>query len=456
MNKKRLVVIMVVFTCLLGVGAIYIGSRLGNIPTTTPLETEAAIIDPETKIDYQFNSGNGTCTLEKINGTLCLAFSGSYNQFTKNWCYGDWSSNAGGCSCPHNGYGTNDGQCAINYSPKPGSSYPGENPACLDGQFGIQNCNPEVYFTHSTTYPKNYANIVCLDKSWCEFQQIDLLVGTGNYTCFLSGYLGNTNVCQGVTQTPTNTPSITTTNSPVYTPTLTITGTPVTRTPTVTFTSTPTTPGSSSTPTSTPTKTPTFTPTSTPTNTITNTPTNTPVSSSTVTPTITKTPTASPSSSPTTTPKVSTIPTTALVSDSVDQIIFGLMIIISGLYLYLSGNYIKIGNLFWNNGGKGLSYTGESAFMKLKIFFYDGGYNFFAQIKLLLNNTKISLIKINLFFYNLVLNFLTQGKHLLNNIKTTEKHLLNNIKTTLQDQKSDSKTRYENKIIREREEKSKK
>jgi len=314
-----LIIVLLIFTICLGAGAVYIGLYLEQTPTTAPVESKAATYDQETKIDYTFNGGNGTCTLQRMNDSLCLAYTGSYNQFAKHWCQGDWSSNSGGCSCPYNGYGSGAGQCATTHSPSPGFSSPGEAPACLDGQFGIQGCNPEIYFTHSVYHPNNYANVVCLDKTWCQFQQIDLLVSGSGYTCFLSGYMGDTDVCNA---TPTPTP----TNTYTPTPTMTITYTP---TPTMTITYTPT-----------PTMTITYTPT--PTITITYTPT--------PTMTITYTPTLTPSITVTVSP--SKLPPTALVTDEIDQVIIGIFLIFLGVFVYQSGFYIIIGNLFWTNDGQ--------------------------------------------------------------------------------------------------------
>ena len=230
-SRRNLIIVLLIFTICLGAGAVYIGLYLEQTPTTAPVESKAATYDQETKIDYTFNGGNGTCTLQRMNDSLCLAYTGSYNQFAKHWCQGDWSSNSGGCSCPYNGYGSGAGQCATTHSPSPGFSSPGEAPACLDGQFGIQGCNPEIYFTHSVYHPNNYANVVCLDKTWCQFQQIDLLVSGSGYTCFLSGYMGDTDVCNATpTPTPTNTytptPTMTITYTPTLTPSITVTVSP--------------------------------------------------------------------------------------------------------------------------------------------------------------------------------------------------------------------------------------
>lgn len=94
-----------------------------------------------------------------------------------------------------------------------------------------------------------------------------------------------------------------------------------------------------------------------------------------VTTTVTQTPTATPTQTPTATPTATVpptttvvpttiIPATALVSDEIDRMIIGFVLLAMGFALYKSGLYINLGNVIWNKGGAsvwgGISDTGTS------------------------------------------------------------------------------------------------
>src|SRR5690606_16396381 len=86
---------------------------------------------------------------------------------------------------------------------------------------------------------------------------------------------------------------------------------------------------------------PSATPSQTPTNTPTNTPTSTPSVTTTIVETPTPTPTASPSPSPST-----TLPPTALISDEVDRVLIGIVMVVAGISFYLFGVQDTFGRLY--------------------------------------------------------------------------------------------------------------
>jgi len=224
-------------------------------------------------------------------------------------------------------WGTNYGPCSGNCDSGPECSGYGDPPAgmmfsCWEHQ-GSYGCYAETtneggnscYLSCSAGWQPCGCNVAQCEQR-CRDQHAGQ-TGTWNYT----------DICDGCQQKFTCTCTL-----QAYTPTPSPTQPPVTSTPTPTTpqsgtpTPTPTTPQSG-----TPTPTTPFTATPSPTPTITYTPTGTPS----LTPSHSSTPTPTPTA---------TLPPAALISDSSDRILIGVLLIAGGLWVYLSGAYQVIGN----------------------------------------------------------------------------------------------------------------
>lgn len=164
------------------------------------------------------------------------------------------------------------------------------------------------------------------------------------------------------------------------------------------------------------------TPSPTPT---TGTPTPTPTTG---TPTPTTTTTVTPTTTTTTVPPTTTRPPTgtgtlvptALISDDMDRVIIGLVLLTVGLVLYKSGMYINIGNVLWNRGGstvwggvsgtgsainQGLDSTWDSMITtqnKVEVFFLKLGFRFKALLKIIANFFLGIYDKISIFVLTLI------------------------------------------------------
>jgi hypothetical protein len=107
------------------------------------------------------------------------------------------------------------------------------------------------------------------------------------------------------------------------------------------------------------------------------------------------------------------MPKTALVSDEIDRIIFGVVLMIFGLFIYRSGTYIKLGDLFWKKGGK----------------------NVYEK-----TNDTIETVE----------NNIEQTKELVSDTVYVSKRVIDNVTTklgnALDDQALDPKTRFEKKV----------
>jgi len=292
MNQKRVVAIgLIILTLLIGGAAVYVGIKLGKTPDVGPVTSQAeSYQDISYTSNAKANDGNVYCHLSFESNTVCLVKDqGSYYQFSSHYCTGGAALNPTGCNCP-----LNDSKCADRSTWTDGPAL--HDPAETTPQyFGSKN-NPENYNID------NQVTKICIQRSWCNFQEIDFNTVVGTAACTLAADTTNVSECNtanAAATTPTVTPS------PTATP-------EITATPTVT-----------------PTATLTPTPSPTPTRLVTK------------------------AAAVTTTPKT-TVPKTALVSDEFDRIIVGLMLIFVGLLIYRSGLYISLGNIYWNNGGRKL------------------------------------------------------------------------------------------------------
>ena len=290
-NKKILVIFLLLLTVVLGGGAIFISSRLSGTPSTAPQQTSAYACPV-------LSNYLGSCQMppNQCAGPICMK-GVLFTLYSTSQCYPGQMMN-----CLSTG------------------------PACSSSDCGP--CLPSCSSDEDVVSPVGNA---CPAGSH---------VTKGTCSGCDNPYWG---CCQPkiVTNTPTPTPTYT------YTPTVTNTFTPPitnTFTPTITNTFTPTitntfTPTITNTFTPTITETPTNTPTGTITITITPTTTFTPTISSTFTPTTTRT--ITPSITNTITP-TTTLPPTALISDEIDRIILGFILITAGLVFYK----LKFGLLF--------------------------------------------------------------------------------------------------------------
>ena len=418
MNRKRFIALaLILATIIIGGGAVYIGIKLGQQPDVTPDDVSAATYNG---IIYQYGPSNQEqCELVFRDETVCLQvksnyrylLNGSSSQFASHFCDGDWSVNGQGCSCP----GGTPQNCSDRSSWK-------NNPAPH-----IQNITPRWVNPSGDANPEFYTGEsvyqICLQRDWCNFQQIDVeFDGDVAPECFLSGYTGNLDICKEEPEPLACNSGICTEDAqckninpnyecdfdydlnpdgsegmcqlvetacdpgevlePGENPCSCVpAGTTITPTPTDTPTNTPTgTLTITNSPTNTPTNTPTRTPTNTPTGTLTRTPTGT------ITRTVTNTPTGT------------ILPPTALISNEVDLIVFGLLLVIAGGFIYKSGLYISIGQLYWNNGGKNVS----SGILNVSEDLKHGSNSFFSSIKGFETSLIMSFKKIGL---NIVYSF---------------------------------------------------
>lgn len=424
MKKKTLIVGLIVFTVLLALGSIFISLKLKELENTTPEPIEAYSYG---KCSVRSNS-NGSCqmpdyTAPRCTGIICMkgvkfnlnsGASCKAGQMMNCYAQGPTCapSDCGPCrpdcgsgtsvppvngSCP-NGSVKTKGECARCNNPYWGcckGSEPTPNPQQLA-------CGQYECADYGATYGGGYDN-------WCQGYE------TGNYYC--NRGVSNPNnpnkhgQCQikrcpegyeivlpcGCVRSST-TPSVTPTATPTNTPTNTPSETPT------------------ATPSETPTNTPTITITGTITITITETPTNTP--------TITLTQSVTPSITDNVTPTPSKLPPTAIISDETDRVIAGIIFITIGLYFYFSGNYLTLGNVVWNNGGKSV-YKGGAYIFNPVINILN---KFLTQVNLISNNIKLAFIK---FKDSFSLGFLEMYNKLINNIKNifvnTKKNLIRSV-----------------------------
>jgi len=294
MNTRRngIILILLIFTVILGITAVYIASRLGWGPFNEPQTIKASTAYG---IEYYFNDGGGICSLEQNNAdqTICLVINDSnmvsdkYQMLSSNYCNGKADSNS--CVCTS----TND-WCA-NRTPSEWDGGPAyKEPSDVITKYWTKDSknNPEYYTS------ENMAKKVCVQREWCGSQQIFFSTGkTSTFECYLSTTTIGLESCVNAidpSKTPTNTPE----NTQVMTPE----------------------------------------PTDTPYATVTTAHTRTPI------------PTEIPVATPTTTSEI--IPDTSIITDEVDRLIIGIVLVIFGVYIYKSGKYIQIGDLFWQRGGK--------------------------------------------------------------------------------------------------------
>ncbi len=367
MNKKLIAIALITLTLIIGGAAIYVGMRLSD-GTTSPTDVEAY---ESNGILYTYSCPAGNVVAE--NGTVCLYVPNYAGYFiSKHWCNSStWLYD--GCQ------NTSPTSASVHYmadgSINQQGLYSPSSAACecsAGGPNGTGNCADVKYSSVSCNInlfrQAPFVTKICLDRvpgdrsqTFCGLQQIDL--STGN--CFLSGLMSGVPECQALP--PTETPSLTPSEVPSITPSVSNTLTPsVSISPTVAPSITPSIRPSftpSVAPSITPSIAPSITPSIAPSITPSIAPSITPSIAPSITPSIipsvspsrTLTPTVSITGSqlPTVTPSASTtpLPQTAIVTDEIDRMIIGFILLMIGLGLYKSGLYISLGNLLWNNGG---------------------------------------------------------------------------------------------------------
>ena len=321
--KKVALVMFVVLTLLITGGAIFIGIKLSQTPSTAPEDTNAQV-----PVGC-FESAEGYCACETSSSTPSLSNCCSAPQSSGDSCSNKENTN----SCKFNTelikFGTTDiGKMArCNYTANKDTGI-----EWVDGSDFKCDCAayiPQEYRDMATGVITNFKAVACIGNERLVSYFATCSVNEYPYSCSICVPLAATDT---PTATPTNTPGATI-------------GTP------------------SASPSASPTVSPTFTITVSPsTGRVTATPTNT------NTPTVTATRTMTPSATrsvvvTSTTPTTSTIPATALISDEVDVIILGFAFVFFGVALYKSGLYIKIGQVYWEGAGEklssGLSTTNE-------------------------------------------------------------------------------------------------
>lgn len=62
---------------------------------------------------------------------------------------------------------------------------------------------------------------------------------------------------------------------------------------------------------------------------------------------------------------VNILPCTALITDEVDRVLFGVILLIFGIFIYKMNWHLTIGQYFWKNGGKSIYGVSNNVFTKL-------------------------------------------------------------------------------------------
>lgn len=283
MNSKRLITIgLIITTIIIGAIAIYVGIKLATPKQIDNPSNEAVFYkDISYKSNAKTQDNNTYCQLTFENDTVCMTLlQNYYYQFSSNFCNGGAAENPTGCSCP-----LNEENCA-DRSNWNGGLAPYEPSTVIAKYYGSKK-NPE-YFT-----AENKATKICIQRNWCNFQQIVFNATSGASACFLSADTTELKECAGGKSDVTPVETTVATPFPEETTEVIETTSPkITDTPNVKITTT-------------------------------------------------------------NTPKP-TVPSTALVSDEIDRIIIGFMLIFTGMLIYKSGLYISLGNIYWHNGGRKL------------------------------------------------------------------------------------------------------
>lgn len=413
-RKQLIALILIASTVLLGLAAVYIGIKLGEEPDITPQEIEAWIYYPNTKIKYSTNcfgkEDQVQVYLDPTKETICLKIKNplwsEISFVDKHWCDTDqWLST--GCNCPLSEecdkyhemadgsyyqqglYTPTSAQCScLKYDDNNQEVYPRVDCTDCTSIGENQGCACELNVFGGNPYPSEL--VVCLDrvkdnrsKTYCGLQQIDISTPNAESFCYLSGLMDEVPECEEEITTPTPSPvtcgevctqddqctsDLSDEEDQLYPGVIEYTCDESLVDPEINNQCVQTTcPEGQILDTST--EWPcdcilTSTSTPTPTLTLTTTPTLTLTITSTITPTITRTPTLTPSLSPSlsgspspTPPTITTteLPPTALVSNEVDIIIIGLVMIFTGIYIYRSGAYVSLGQLYWDKAGKQLN-----------------------------------------------------------------------------------------------------